>query len=242
MLEYKYNLLTFLFNASPAFNQPLENVLLQVVLLLNLVIFFFIKNTFYVLFFFTTFVFLLGLFIGFYQMELFTGFLYVLEITAIFILLIVLFYFNFKGTSNEDVQRQPTSYYIILIGVFIGPTWYSEKEWFLPSSFVNYDLFDDYYEALNNSHTNDLIGLFTSYYFVNSYELLIVGTLLFLGSIACVVLFNLIGLTKASSRNTIKTTARFIINILDLYILRRQNLAKQSNTKPGLRVFKNKVI
>jgi len=128
VLEYKYNLLTFLFNASPAFNQPLENVLLQVVLLLNLVIFFFIKNTFYVLFFFTTFVFLLGLFIGFYQMELFTGFLYVLEITAIFILLIVLFYFNFKGTSNEDVQRQPTSYYIILIGVFIGPTWYSEKE------------------------------------------------------------------------------------------------------------------
>ena len=64
-------------------------------------------------------------------MELFTGFLYVLEITAIFILLIVLFYLNFKGTSNEDVQRQPTSYYIILIGVFLGPTWYAEKEWFL---------------------------------------------------------------------------------------------------------------
>lgn len=183
---------------------------------------------------------MLGIFIGFYQMELFTGFLYVLEVTVIFVLLIVLFYLNFKGTSNEDVRRQPTSYYVAITSVLIGPTWYAEKEWFVPTSFSNYDLLDDYYEALNNTHINDLVGMFSSYYFVNSYELLIIGILLFLGSVACVVLFNLIGLTKSTSHNTAKSTIRFIINILDFYILRKQNLAKQSNTKPGLRIIKNK--
>lgn len=192
------------------------------------------------LLYFFIFTFLVGLFISIYQMELFTGFLYVIEITVVFMLLLVLFYLNFKGSTT--VTSSSNKYLYLSFGVLICfvPMIYSEKELYLPCIFNTIDLWDNYYSCLSNTAMNDFIGLYLSYYFINSYEFLLIGWLLFLGSILCITLFNLVGSSKSTNHLLLRKFLQFFIDSLDFYFLRKQNLVNQNNTQPGLRIIKNK--
>ena len=124
--------LSNLFDLVPGFS---EIILLQLCLLLIVTLFFFINNSFYLLLYFFLFTFLVGLFIGTYQMELFTGFLYVLEITVIFMLLLVLFYLNFKGSTTVTSSTNKYLYVSFALMIMFTPMLYSEKETYLPCLF-----------------------------------------------------------------------------------------------------------
>lgn len=174
-------------------------------------------------------------------MELFTGFLYVIEITVVFMLLLVLFYLNFKGSTPVVSSNSKYIYFAFVLVIFSMPMFYSETELYLPCLFDTINLWDNYYLCLSNLAMNDFIGLYLSYYFINSYEFILIGWMLFLGSILCITLFNLVGSSKSTNHLLLKKFINFFLNSLDFYFLRKQNLITQNNTQPGLRIIKNKV-
>jgi len=59
------------------------------------------KNIYYILLYVFLEIFAFGIYLALLQLELFTGFLWVIECTVVFIFLIVLFYTNFKGYIND---------------------------------------------------------------------------------------------------------------------------------------------
>lgn len=73
-------------------------------------------------------------------MELFTGFLYVIEITVVFMLLLVLFYLNFKGSTPVVSSTNKYIYLSFIVLVMLFPMIYAEKELFLPCLFNTIDL------------------------------------------------------------------------------------------------------
>ncbi len=129
--------LSNLFDLVPGFS---EIIILQLALLFIVILFFFINNSFYLLLYFFIFTFLVGLFISTYQMELFTGFLYVIEITVVFMLLLVLFYLNFKGSTPVKSSTNKYIYMFFTILVFVTPMLYLEKEMYLPCLFDTINL------------------------------------------------------------------------------------------------------
>ena len=204
-------------------------------------LFYFINNAFYLLLYFCLLILFIGIFIGFYQMELFTGFLYVLELTIIFITLLILFYLNIKGEAPH-INSTKFVYIFVLLPVLLLPTAYFELELFLPINFINIDIWDNYYSAVSHLVMNDFLGLYISYYFLNSHEFLLIGLMLFIGSIVCVVLFNLVGITKNINYTTLKDFLSFFFENVDYYFLRKQNLFNQTSIQPHLRVLKNKSL
>jgi hypothetical protein len=78
-------------------------------------------------------IFYFGIFISIYQMDLFTGFLWVTEATVIFIATLLLFYLNTKGNFNKlNLAIYKYNYfYIILTLLLLHNTYTGELENFL---------------------------------------------------------------------------------------------------------------
>ena len=221
-------------------NYFIENIIIQYSICFILYFMLFVYNPFSILYHFFLFTFLIGLVISLNQLEFFTGFLYVLEITVVFIMLIMFFFFNFKGSltfkSNEYSYLWPIFFFI----VYTTPTLYVEEESLLPICFQVSFLWDNYYEALNQHLMNDFAGLFISYYIVNSLELIIIGFILFIGSIAAVSLYSTISLSKRVSLNLILNFLSTYTKFYETLFIRLQTLSYQSARTDGLRPVLNK--
>lgn len=110
---------------------------------------------------------------------------------------------------------------------------------------VNYDLqfyglLDNYYESIFNPIMNDLFGFSISYYLVNSIEFILIGFLLLLGSVVCVNLYQTNKNVRTQSYNNFLTIFNFFSDFSSFFFLRRQNIIKQGNTKPSLKLFRKK--
>ncbi len=103
-----------------------------------------------------------------------------------------------------------------------------------------YGLLDNYYESIFNTVTNDLFGFSISYYLLNSIEFILIGFLLLLGSVVCVNLYQTNKNVRAQNYNNFLTVFNFFSDFSSFFFLRRQNLIKQGNTKPSLKLFKKK--
>ena len=89
---------------------------MQISLLYCLFLFLYSSNVYYVLLYLFFQLFFFGLFLGLIQMELFTGFLWILELTVIFISVLLLFYLNYTGESKK--KKTKTIFIIILVFFF----------------------------------------------------------------------------------------------------------------------------
>jgi hypothetical protein len=183
-----------------------------------------------------------GVFLATYQMELFTGFLWVAEFTSVFIALLLLFYLNVIG----DIVKQN---YTVMKFIFLGPVsgvlffnldYPSELEFFLPTELYVVDLWDDFYEAVYNSNMNDFSALYLSYYVINSFEFLIIGFFLLIGSIVAVNLYKLTKYAKVDKYSTLFEIFDFFKDSVDYIFMRKQNTTKQSNQPAATKIFKKK--
>ena len=108
-------------------------------------------NPYYVLLYMFLEVFFFGIFISIYQMELFTGFLWVTECTVVFISLLLLFYLNVEGNQvrlNLKIFRLYYSFGLFFVfSVFSVYSFCSEFECYTPLAVNFIDLWDDYYDA-----------------------------------------------------------------------------------------------
>jgi hypothetical protein len=117
---------------------------------------------------------------------------------------------------------------------------HGEFENYLPVELNIIDFYDDYYESLFNTNMNDFMGFLISYYYLNSFEFVLIGILLLVGSVACVNLFKINKLNRVSSFDGFFKIFNFFKDFSDYIFLRKQNLTKQNNASTATRIFKKK--
>lgn len=220
----------------------LENFFLQFFIVYIHYLFIINNSAYYILLFIFLEIILFGLFICYYQLELFTGFLWVTEFTIIFIAIILLFYLNVSGL-NLKYNNINALYYIPLM--FILSLLFSFDLYF-ELELISYTRFnflvdsDDYYLSINNYIMNDFLPLKLSYYLVNSIEFIIIGLLLLNGSVACVNLYKSNKSYLIMKQDSLFNVFNFFIDCINFSFLKKQNLNYQTNYIPNIRLFKKK--
>lgn len=162
------------------------------------------------------------------------------------IALVLFFYLNVEGNLLKlNLKSNNYMYiYIIFFLLFVfssiyfsnNTIFYQEGIDWLFFSFI----FDDWYESFNNNIMNDFICLTLSYYSVNSFEFILVGYLLLLGSVVCVSLNKIQKNVKINNSSNFFNFFNFFSNFLNYSFIRKQTLNDQSNYQPSLRLFKKK--
>nr|QBI37908.1 Ymf62 [Tetrahymena rostrata]QGS65287.1 NADH dehydrogenase subunit 6 [Tetrahymena rostrata] len=221
----------------------IENFILQFFITYILYLLVVNNNLYYILLYVFLEIVFFGLFICLYQLELFTGFLWVAEFTIIFISVVLLFYLNVDGLHLKYNNINNLFYYlpsIILFLLVYCLDFLSELELYLPIEFNYMDFYDDYYESFNNTNMNDFIPLTLSYYSVNGIEFILIGLLLLLGSVACVNLYKSNKNFSIIKQSNLLNMFNFFKDFINFSFLRKQDLNYQTNFKPSLRSIKKK--
>lgn len=222
----------------------LESILIQFFILYVFYLIFISKNIYYSLLYLFIQIILFGLFISFYQMELFTGFLWVVEGTVIFIALLLLFYLNVESNYIKIDFKNLNIYYVyILFFFFLLSFEYNyiySFDVYLPIILNYVDLWEDYYESIYNSNMNDFILLYISYYNINSIEFLLIGFFLLIGSVVCVQLNKTQKNLKLQKVQPFLQVFNASFDFINYVFMRKQNLNNQTNAHSTLRIFKKK--
>lgn len=226
----------------PWINISLDILILQILIIISVFYIFFTKNIFYTLLYFFLTLFYSGIFLCVFQLDLFTGFLWLIECTVIFVFILLLFFLNFKGYLNNFSFKNFIFNKIQIILLFlIGLSIFVDFESFL-FNFNLFDVWDDYYESTYNYRMNDFFGLFLSYYVFNSLEFIIVGFLLLIGSIMCITIFKLNKDLRVAPYNNFFNFFDFFKDSISYIFMRKQNAILQNKTIPAARIFKKKNI
>lgn len=242
IIEFNSYIINFIDFITPLFF--IENFIIQFFILYIFYLLIINNNLYYILLYVFLEIVFFGLFLCLYQLELFTGFLWVAEFAIIFIAIVLLFYLNIDGLHlkyNNNINN--ILYFLpslVLFLIFFNIDYFSELELFLPLELSYIDYYDDYYEAFNNSIMNDFTPLTLSYYSINSAEFIIIGLLLLLGSVACVNLYK-------SNKNYTIVKQSNLLNMFDFFkdfinfsFIRKQDLNNQTSLNPSLRSIKKK--
>lgn len=173
----------------------------------------------------------LGVFLCFFNVELFTGFLWVVELTVVFIIILFLFFFNFSGELKNS--RFFFFRFIAVIFFFFFDDISSVLE------LLNFNFFfDDFYESSAYLGLNDICSLFLSYYSFNGFLLFVFGFLIFLTSIICVSVLRAARGSLVLAAAESLSTYSFFRDLLNFEFLRKQNLFYQNLRKPATRLVK----
>lgn len=220
------------------------NFFIQISIIYTLYLIFFSKNIYYVLFYFFLLIFYFGIFLCFYQVELFTGFLWLAECVIIFCSLILIFYLNTAGSWNKLlVQIRVYTYlgFIVLLGFLMMGFFFSNTvETNEDVFFNNIFYWDDFYETLGNTNVNDFTAFLISYYTINSYLLLTIAFLILIGSLVCVNLNKLVRINKVKNLHQLFQYYNFFKTNLSFSFIRQQNLVLQEKQIAATRIFKKK--
>lgn len=186
-----------------------------------------------------------GFFLATHQLDLFTAFLWLAEFVVIFIVILFIFFLNvYSNISKKNKFFNFIKYFGILFFYVLIVHYYSV---FSDCEFFNFiitssSLYDSFYETLNITILNDFFSFFKSYYYYNSFEFIMVGFVLLLGSLICV------NLNFFSKNNKVLNYYDFFI-VFDFFkdfskfiFMRKQNLNDQLNTQASTRIFKKKLI
>lgn len=217
---------------------------LQILILYVLALIYLSNNYYYIIFYFFLETFYYGFFLALYQLDFFVGFLWLTECLVVFIAILLMFYLNNSGNFNR-LNLSLLRFFVFgsFCGVVVLSTnllVYSENESFLPFELSINDLWDDYYESLNNALMNDAIGLMISYYSVNSFEFLLIGLVLLVGSLVVVNLNKLNKNVHYPKYNTFLEVFNFLKNWVNSFFVRKQNLTDQEMAYASTRIFGKK--
>lgn len=188
-------------------------------------------------------IFFFGVYLAVANLEFFTGFLWVIEGTIIFIFLLLLLYVNFKGYINSydmNIFFFNKSIYFITILLF-SIFFYNTCESYLTNNFIVSFFWDDYYESIYNTNMNEFTQLLLSYYSFNSLGFVIIGLILLIGSVVCVNLFKVNKNYRLYTYNSFFAFFSFFTDIVNYNFIRKQNLNNQNMGVPSTKIFKKKI-
>jgi hypothetical protein len=228
MLDFCYNVISW----TPWISFLSECAAIQFCLLLSLFFFNQSKTLFYSVIYMLLLFIWLGIFLAYFNVELFTGFLWVVELTVIFILVLFLFYFNFSGELR-------TSKFFFFKFMLVVVLLFFFDNFSLKLDFLNFNFFfENFYELRSSALMNDLHSLFLSYYYFNGFLLFLFGFLVFLVSIVCV---NLLRASKVVTLDAVLSALsvyNFFADLLNFEFLRKQNLFHQNLRKSNSRLVR----
>ena len=232
-----YYFLFFINYWLPWFSVLVESFIVQLVCLYLLYLFIINNNTYYLLLFLVILTFFFGVFLAVYQLELFTAFLWLVELSVFFVFLLLLFYINVKGVLHI-FNLKYIYYFLFLLFCFLFLFSFAETDQCIYSICIFYN--DDFYSALAFSINNDFYGLFVSYYVVNILEFIIIGLILLLGSLLCITLFNINFSVRKNNFTTFLKIFNFFNDFVGFFFIRKQSLNRQGFSKEVVRTFKKK--
>jgi len=202
-------------------------------------------NLFYVIFYTLAQIVLFGIFLAFYQMDLFSAFLWLAESVVIFISFLLIFYLNVYGSVNRNNTFFYNYKFFGLMLMFFVTIHFLIMSFDIEISinffFEGFMLFEDWYEAASNEFITDLFGLFLSYYYINSFEFLIIIIFLLVGSLICVNINKLNRLNKVVGYGDMFLVFDFFKDFVKFIFMRKQNLIDQENHSASTRIFKKKL-
>lgn len=169
-------------------------------------------------------------FLGFFQLDLFSAFLLLIEIVVVFVSFMLIFYLlNYDNLNIINIKLFFIQYSLSTAWSFnsLPAVTISEPEFFLPSAFYTGFLWFDFYEALNNDVNNDFFGLMLGLYNIIGFEFLIVGTILLVGTVICVKLNWTWQTQKLHNYEPFLKLVDFFTDLVKFSIGRRQNLLNQ---------------
>lgn len=218
------------------------NLIWQLVLIYVLWLLLNSRNVFYSLMYMFVILVFLGIFIAYYQMELYTGFLWVAEFSVVLVFLILVIYLNTDGYSKHLSNYSRYRLWVFCSLVIVLCFFFHTNQLGTPVLFLADELsiWDDYYSALTYTTTNDFNGLFLSYYTVNSMEFLLFAMLLLFGTFLCVALFKVFFTVKLIPYGRFFSIFDFFRTKTNYNFLRQQNLHKQTSAPAATRVIKKK--
>jgi hypothetical protein len=88
---------------------------------------------------------------------------------------------------------------------------------------------------------NDVYGLYTSYYILNSLEFIMIGLLLLFASIVCVNLSKFNRNLKLNNYYELLTLYDFFNDFVNFLFIRKQNLTNQTIAVVSTLIFKKKI-
>ena len=214
----------------PWLNFYSESLFLQLLIVVTFYYFISSTNLFYASFTMFIFILLLSIFLSYYNLEVLTGFLLVIEFTAFFIILLFLLSMNFESLIKSTVFSF-SFLMLFCLFFFLFFTIFDYQKDHL--NFLNPVLYlDDYYESLNNNISNDIFGLYISYYFLNSFLFFLFFFLVFIASLVCITLVKFSKFSLYNSTLSFSYIFDFFKNISSFDFLRKQSMHYQNKRKP----------
>jgi hypothetical protein len=248
MVEILFNLLFTIYSNLFLYWWPWISISSDIFLLQSAVLYILLlilnsKNIYYILLYVFIEIFVFGIYLSLLQLELFTGFLWVIECTVVFIFLIVLFYTNFKGYINDFDSKifMFNKYAYVMVFFFLNTMYFYDSEGYVWEELNIFLFWEDFYEALANNSTNDFSALALSYYTTNSLEFLFIGVILLVGSVVCVNLYKTNKNKRVESYGNFLTFFNFFKDSVGYIFTRKQDLQNQSSTIPSSKMFKKKI-
>lgn len=178
------------------------------------------------------------MYLSIFQLDLFTAFLWLIECSVLFVFMLFLFYFNVKGIFNYFfLQTYQMGVFILFLLYLVQ--YFGELD-LIVFLVQPTDIIENYYESFGNCINNDLFGFAISYYVLNIVELLIVGVILFIGSVICVNLYRINCSIRVQSYFNFLIVFNFLVDFSSFYFLRRQSLIKQGGISSTLKFFSQK--
>lgn len=222
----------------PWLNFYSEVVLLQLLIITAIYLFITSSSLFYLAIYLLLNVFLLGVFLAFYNLEVLTGFLFVVEITAFFIIILFLLTLNFEGALINR-SKNFIVFSVVLLGAYLLFLYVFTRH--IAMNFLNaVTHWDDYYESLNNEIMNDIFGLYLSYYNFNSPLFFMFGCLIFIATLVCINLLRAIRVQSQQNTVSMEYIFKFFKDLVGFEFLRKQNMSNQNRRRPVTRIVRFK--
>lgn len=188
------------------------------------------------------FILMVAIFLAYYNLEVLSGFLLVVEFTAFFVIVLFLLALNFEGKlDNRDSTWLKFS--LPVAGLYLGGFYAFSK----PASldFLNASYYwDDYYADLNDDILNDIAGLYLSFYNFNGLLFFFFGLLLFFATLVCVTLFRIVRTKTQEHLISMQYVFTFFKDLVNFEFLRKQSMTSQTRHRPVTRLvrFKRKNV
>jgi hypothetical protein len=184
-----------------------------------------------------------GLMLMYYNMDLFSAFLFLAEFVIIFISILLVFYLNVYGNSSRTSTLFSLKKKFFLLTPALLNTInavYSEFDlstaFFLNSS----SHYDNYYLHLFLKNFNDFYGLFINFFQTNSIPTVVIAMLLLLGSFIAVNIHIQTKSVKTLKYSDFFLTFDLFLDFSKFIFMRKQNLVDQMSVSSSTRFFKKK--
>lgn len=217
----------------PWLNFYTEDLLMQNIFIIIFFLLLNSRNSYYLLFYFLLIVFNWSVILANYNLEVLTGFLLVVELTAFLVLLLFLLSINYEGKLNNNKNSLFAGWFFSMLFFLFFLFLQFRPYFFKDLNPISY--WDDYYDALNTESMNDLTGLYLFYYSSHIPIFILFIFLIFIASLICVNIGIISKIQVKQSVQPLRDVFNFMKDLLAFNFKRTQNSYHQQKRKATTR-------